>query len=152
MSAVDRGREHRCGHAPGRVRSKSRIGRIPAAACAALALLAVAPPVAAQIEGLFALLDANGDGVIDPQEFQLRKTEVFFRSVRDMDAAMTLGPEDTNLTSEAFAEADLDSDGRLSGAEFVQARFAQFELYDADSDQSITSAEFEGFISEFLSD
>jgi Ca2+-binding EF-hand superfamily protein len=118
-----------------------------------LALLGAAPQAAAdQVEELFGFLDANGDGMIDAQEFQLRKTEIFFRSISDLDAVTTLGPEDTNLAPEAFAEADLDGDGRLSGAEFVQARFARFELYDADSNQAITFAEFEGFVRQFLRD
>lgn len=154
MSAVNQSRENRVGYTSSRTRIKGVMERMLAAACGGLALVAILTPpvVAAELEDLFALLDANGDGVIDPQEFQLRKTEVFFRNIRDMDANMTLGPADTNLTPEAFAEADLNGDGQLSGAEFVQARFARFELYDADSDQRITFAEFESFITPFVRD
>lgn len=158
MATVKQGREGWVMRSPGPARDGGRIGRRLAAPGSALALFlalwagAPLPAAADQIEQLFGILDANGDGVIDPQEFQLRKTEIFFRSISNLDAVTTLGPEDTNLTPEAFAEADRDGDGRLSGAEFVQARFAQFELYDTDSDQLITFAEFEGFISQFLRD
>lgn len=154
MSVDRQERAGRDGRDLDRAQTGTWLGRSLVAGCGGLALLAVLPPsvVAAELEELFAFFDANGDGVIDPQEFQLRKTEVFFRNIKDMDANMTLGPADTNLTPEAFAEADLNGDGQLSGAEFVQARFARFELYDADSDQRITFAEFESFITPFVRD
>jgi Ca2+-binding EF-hand superfamily protein len=53
------------------------------------------------------------------------------------------------MTSEAFAEADLDGDGKMSGAEFVQARFTQFEAIDASGDQEITFEEFRQFMQQF---
>ena len=105
---------------------------------------------AASLQELFVKLDTNGDGAIDAQEFQLRKTELFFAQLRNLDTDMTLGPADTNLTEEAFAEADVNGDGRLSGSEFVEARFARFERYDADDDRAITPEEFQSFLSQFL--
>jgi Ca2+-binding EF-hand superfamily protein len=66
-----------------------------------------------------------------------------------MDQDYRLSPEDINMTSEAFAEADLDGDGKMSGAEFVQARFTQFEAIDASGDQEITFEEFRQFMQQF---
>jgi Ca2+-binding EF-hand superfamily protein len=97
----------------------------------------------------FEILDDNGDGVILREEFLRKKTEIFYRALTDLDRDQRLNPGELNLTPEAFADADLDGDGKLSGAEFVQARFMQFEAIDANGDQEITSAEFRTFMGEY---
>jgi hypothetical protein len=115
-------------------------------------LWAVAGPAAAAYVDLgesFELLDADGDGVIGRGEFLRRKTAIFYRALTDMDRDQRLNPEEINLTPEAFAEADLDRDGQLSGAEFVQARFMQFEAIDANGDQEITPEEFRAFMGQY---
>jgi hypothetical protein len=53
------------------------------------------------------------------------------------------------MPEQTFAAADLEQDGRLSGFEFNQATFAQFETSDADRDGRVTSAEFERFRRDF---
>ena len=77
------------------------------------------------------------------------KTELFYRALKNLDQDQRLGPQDINITPEAFADADLDDDGKISGAEFVQAPFIQFEAIDANSDQKITIEEFREFIQQY---
>lgn len=98
---------------------------------------------------IFDILDDNGDGAVTREEFLRTKTEVFYRALKDVDQDQRLAPEEINVTPEAFAEADLNGDGKMSGAEFVQARFTQFEAIDASGDQKITFEEFREFIRQY---
>ena len=97
----------------------------------------------------FGILDDNQDGVVRREEFLRRKTEIFYRALTDLDRDQRLNPGELNLTPEAFADADLNGDGKLSGAEFVQARFMQFEAIDGNGDQEITAEEFRAFIGQY---
>jgi Ca2+-binding EF-hand superfamily protein len=97
----------------------------------------------------FSILDEDLDGVVTKNEFLRNKTKIFFRAVKDIDQDQRLGPDDINVTPQAFDEADLNGDGKLSGAEFVQARFTQFDSIDANGDQKITSEEFQAFARQY---
>lgn len=99
---------------------------------------------------LFARLDTDGDGVIRRPEFQIKSMEVFF--VNDRSENIKLEPEETSLSAEAFAEADRDNDGALSGVEFLEAPFAKFEAADLNTDQKISRREFEQFVQQFIVD
>ena len=74
---------------------------------------------------------------------------MFYSALRNLDQDQRLSPEDINITPEAFADADLNGDGKISGAEFVQARFTQFEAIDASGDQEITFEEFREFMQQY---
>lgn len=104
----------------------------------------------ADLEAAFRLLDENGDGVVTRDQFQRNKTQIFFVALDAAGADQSLGPEDIALTQEVFAQADIDGDGRLSGAEFVQAPFTQFEAFDANSSGEITLEEFLAAASSFV--
>jgi Ca2+-binding EF-hand superfamily protein len=130
------------------------------AACAqlcgvALALGAIATPFdracAANVDlsGIFDILDADSDGVVGRAEFLRKKTEVFYRALTDLDRDQRLRPNEIDITSEAFADADRNGDGMLSGSEFVQARFMQFDAIGASGDQEITLEEFREFIPQY---
>jgi Ca2+-binding EF-hand superfamily protein len=95
---------------------------------------------------VFDILDGNDDGLINRQEFLRTKTEVFYRFLKTVDLDQHLDPEDINITPEAFAEADLNGDGKMTGAEFVQAPFSQFDSIDTNGDQEITFEEFREFV------
>ncbi len=88
----------------------------------------------------------NHDGVVTRQEFLLKKGEVFYRFLKEVGLDQHLDPGDINITPEAFAEADLNGDGKLSGAEFVQAPFSQFDAIDRNGDGEITFEEFREFM------
>jgi Ca2+-binding EF-hand superfamily protein len=98
---------------------------------------------------IFDILDEDGDGVVRREEFLRTKIEVFYTALRNVDQDQRLGPDDIDITPEAFADADLNGDGKISGAEFVQARFTQFEAIDASGDQEITFEEFRGFMQQY---
>ena len=116
----------------------------------ALALaFAVAGAADAEDRPRFTILDEDGDGVITKIEFLRNKTKIFFRAVKDIDQDQRLGPGEIKITPQAFDEADLNGDGKLSGAEFVQARFTQFDSVDANGDQKITSEEFQAFARQY---
>ena len=93
-------------------------------------------------EVAFQLLDENGDRAVARDEFQRRKTEIFFVALDAAGAEQALRPNDVRLTAEAFGQADINGDGLLSGSEFIQAPFMEFESFDADTDGAITLEEF----------
>lgn len=98
---------------------------------------------------IFDILDDNRDGVVGRAEFLRKKTEIFYRALTDLDRDQRLRPDEINIRPEAFADADLNGDGMLSGSEFVQARFMQFDAIDASGDQEITFEEFREFIRQY---
>jgi Ca2+-binding EF-hand superfamily protein len=127
--------------------ASARLARLSALAVP-LALAALCPwhPAAGQetqIREALDLLDANGDGRISREEFQLNKTQIFYRSLQGAGETSSLKLEESTLTPDAFADADTNGDGVLSGSEWIEARFAQFDLYDADDDQAISLQELE---------
>ena len=95
---------------------------------------------------IFDILDENRDGLNNRQEFLRTKTEVFYRFLKIVDVDQHLDPEDINITPEAFAEADLNGDGKMTGAEFVHAPFSQFEAIHTNGNQEITFEEFREFV------
>ncbi len=121
----------------------------------ALACCVLATPVGRAVGAgdnsseLFAVLDQSGDGVVTREEFLRMKTEIFYRALKNLDQEQRLAPSDINVTPQAFADADLDGDGKISGAEFVQAPFTQFEAIDANGDQKITLEEFRASIQQY---
>src|SRR5262245_7367344 len=98
----------------------------------------------------FTILDEDNDGVVTEIESLSNKTKVFLRVVKEhIDQDPRLRPDEINVTPQAFADADLDGDGKLSGAEFAQARFTQFDSIDANGDQKITADEFQAYARQY---
>ena len=113
--------------------------------------LLVGPTAGAnEAEAVFSRLDTNGDGTIQRTEFDIMSFEIFY--IRDRSENIMIEPDEVRLSPEAFAEADTNSDGHLSGVEFFDAPFAQFEAADANTDQEITQQEFERFMNRFVVD
>jgi Ca2+-binding EF-hand superfamily protein len=141
---------------PRQTTASAHLARLSALALS-LALAALCPwhPAAgqeAQIREALDLLDANGDGRISREEFQLNKTQIFYRSLQAAGDTSSLRLEESRLTPDAFADADTDGNGVLSGSEWIEARFARFEVYDADGDQAISLEELESGMRAHLSE
>ena len=113
-------------------------------------LLTQASAYADETEAIFTRIDSNGDGVIQRTEFDIKSIEIFY--IRDLNENIKLEPGEIRLSPDAFAEADTDSDGLLSGVEFLDAPFARFEAADANTDHGITWQEFERFTNQFVVD
>ena len=94
-----------------------------------------APPDA---KARFELLDENGDGRIDRQEFRFKKVRLLNLADANRDGYLTT--DETALSSEAFKQFDRDADGRISQLEFVDARL--FEAVDENHDGLVTYEEF----------
>jgi EF hand/EF-hand domain pair len=101
------------------------------------------------VREIMEILDENGDGLVAREEFLRRKTVIFSRAISNRSSERRMRPGDINVTPEAFADADLDGDGELSGAEFVQASFTRFEAIDANSDQKITFEELRTLVQQY---
>ena len=69
--------------------------------------------------------------------------------MRDASENIKLELSETKLKPEVFSAADTDGDGSLSGVEFIDAPFNQFEAADTNTDQAITREEFERFARQF---
>ncbi len=94
-----------------------------------------APPDA---KARFELLDENGDGGIDRQEFNFKKVRLLNLVDANRDGYLT--SDETALSREAFKRFDRDADGRISQLEFVDARL--FEAVDENNDGVVTYEEF----------
>ena len=93
---------------------------------------------------VFKLLDINGDGTVSAAEWRERKMALFYLLDADNDIYLERG-EVPGMSEEAFVAADLDHDGRLSGFEFNQAMFTQFETADRDRAGTVTFEQFEQY-------
>ena len=89
---------------------------------------------------IFETLDTNRDGKLDRTEFRLNRLAVLM--LQDANGDGHLQPEETEVTPEQCAAADKNGDGRLSGVEFLDAPYTQFEAIDSNGDGLITFEEF----------
>ncbi|MGI9509741.1 MAG: EF-hand domain-containing protein [Geminicoccaceae bacterium] len=119
-------------------------------ACMTIGLALGSPAIAGTIDELFEYLDSDGDGVITRAEFQTNLFEVFFE--RDSSENIKIELSETKLKPDVFAAADTDGDGSLSGVEFNDAAFTQFEAADTNTDGVISREEFERFTRQFIDD
>ena len=119
---------------------------LAAAACltASLAMAQAETPMAADF---LAIWDANRDGLVTPEEAEMRRKEVF--QAFDLDGDGDLGGEEYAILDEDI-EAELGASRALAGAdedaetrEMLSAAMARAET-DADGDGRVTQAEFAG--------
>lgn len=91
----------------------------------------------------YGILDEDGSGAISRPEFQSGKGSVFM--AMDADGSMTLTPNETKLTPEAFG-ALAGADGMVDGQEFLAADIAQFDKIDTNRDLEITYEELRDYL------
>jgi Ca2+-binding EF-hand superfamily protein len=88
----------------------------------------------------FAILDMDGDQKVTFREFAYRKMDAFSAPDRDGDGDLTA--EEVLITPQQFKEVDRDGDGHIMLLEFIDSRYGQFEIYDADSNGTVDLPEF----------
>jgi hypothetical protein len=89
---------------------------------------------------LFQMLDTNGKGTIDRNEFELNKVSVIFRKTVHREAVLHI--EDTRLSPRVFNELDRNKTGALDVHDVVNAPMFQFTWWDRNHDGVIDIAEF----------
>jgi Ca2+-binding EF-hand superfamily protein len=103
------------------------------AAFLALTVSGAAAQERADIEAAFEAVDANGDGVVDIDEFMAHYIAV--ANDLDADDSDTLTPDELpNVDPERFALADRDRDGALSYPEVISDRVYVFYSSDTNRD------------------
>ncbi|SFI51357.1 EF-hand domain-containing protein [Albimonas pacifica] len=113
---------------------------------AALGLLA--PPglaAAAEVETAFAAMDANGDGMLDVDEYVAAVVHRFGELDADDDRMLT-ATEIGEVDRDAFVAADRDGDGELSLGEAVGDRMIRFFDADSSRDGTVTLVEINAYL------
>jgi len=112
------------------------------------------------LERLFQRMDANGDGVVTPDEAQAFEQRLFARLDANHDGVLTLdeftarraGRQTANaepqrgatFRSRRFAAMDTNGDGRVTADEFAAAFNKRLSAMDANGDGRITLDEVRG--------
>lgn len=89
-----------------------------------------AEEAAAHAEAMFALMDTNADGTLEPAEFGAGRM--------GMMSPWGMMPGMQERHAARFAARDADGDGKVPMAEFLSAEKAQYDAADADKDGKVT--------------
>lgn len=126
-----------------------KCARIGGLVVGALCIQSAAPALAvdeARLQRFFAMMDADGDGLVSRPEFQSGKGAVFLAI--DEDGSMTLSQNEMRLTPEGFKQLAGD-DGLVDGEEFIAADVASFDAIDKDQDHQIALAELVSYVTKY---
>ena len=90
-------------------------------------------PTEDQAREAHALVDTNDNGSVDREEFYRRMVDIFY--LNDVDKDGYLNREELQAIREGmvYEPADLNRDGKLTIAEYIDQRFEAFHDADADS-------------------
>ena len=103
--------------------------------CLASATMAAVDARVENARRAFAILDMNGDQKITNVEFENRKIKAFSAPDRNQDNS--LSEDEVLITPEQFGKIDRNADGKISGGEFIDSPYGQFESYDADKNGTV---------------
>ncbi len=109
-------------------------------------LCAAAAPAWSQeplVQRIFQELDEDGNGHVDRSEFLRRKIRLM--NAHDADGDNYITPDESRVTETEFNKADVNGDGRLSGLEWIDARFTDFDAIDGNADGRLSLEEVEEF-------
>jgi Ca2+-binding EF-hand superfamily protein len=113
---------------------------------------AAAPERGMSIADRFAAIDTDGDGLIERQEARAALERLFARMSEDQGGSITPGeysgfhlPKRANPDQKPFQEVDLDGDGRIDRAEYLEVGMERFRATDVDGDSKISLAEYRAF-------
>ena len=95
------------------------------------------------MQRIFQELDEDGNGYVDRSEFLRRKIRLM--NAHDTDDDDYITADETRITETEFNKADVDGDGRLSGFEWIDARFTDFDAVDENADGKLTVQEIDAF-------
>ena len=94
------------------------------------------------VKAAFAETDRNGDGAIEIDEYYDRLVDIFFLGDVDKDGFLTEAEfVQVVVIKEDFAQVDKSGEGKLSRREFVSARLPNFIAIDTDKDGSLSLVE-----------
>jgi hypothetical protein len=114
--------------------------RINAAAVLLLASAAAAPLHAEdRVAVFFKELDTNGNGMIDPDEFTLRKGVILY--MLDANHDLKIERKETKLSAAQF-QKHAGPDGTIDGGEFFNMSATRFSAFDKNGDRTISREEF----------
>ena len=88
-----------------------------------------------------AATDRDHNGEIDREEFEQRIIHIFYFADVDKDGFVTIGQLTVFDEALLFETADLDSDSRVSLAEFLVVRFENFRGADTDVSDTLSVEE-----------
>ncbi len=88
-----------------------------------------------------AATDRDHNGEIDREEFEQRIIQIFYFADVDKDGFVTIGQLTVFDEALLFETADLDSDSRVSLAEFLVVSFENFREADADGSNTLSVEE-----------
>jgi Ca2+-binding EF-hand superfamily protein len=86
-------------------------------------------------------VDANGDGMVDRNEFYRRMMEIFYHADGDKNGYLSRVEIEEIQEEMVYDPADWNLDGKLTAAEYIDQRFEVYHRVDTNSDGLLSVTE-----------